>query len=241
MCKINFCKACGKIIDKYGSIKQQLCSKHYKQMQKFGEIKDHNQRTIYDANEIRTFESYAEIDTYDQYGNVLETFKLDLEDVKYLNNNKWRVTYKGKSKSPYLVTGHTIYFHRLIMGDPNCEVDHINRNTLDNRKSNLRFASRQEQMFNTLKSNKTGIKGIYYNENRPNKPWHCEIRYNGKRFYSPQCKTKEEAAYYRYLYESIFLKDILIFNTQELQNCINKLSCEQKENIQKYFRNKMKI
>lgn len=35
---------------------------------------------------------------------------------------------------PYLVTGHTIYFHRLIMGDPNCEIDHIDRNTHNNCK-----------------------------------------------------------------------------------------------------------
>lgn len=241
MKKINYCKSCGKIIDTYGSLKYQLCSKHYQQLRKFGEIKDTNPRTVWDDNEIRTFDNYAEIDTYDQYGNVLETFKLDLEDVKYLVNKKWRTSYKGKGKLPYLVTEHTIYFHRLIMGDPNCEIDHINRDTHDNRKSNLRFASRQEQMYNTLRDNKTGIKGIYYNPNRPNKPWHCEFKYNGKRYYSPQTETKEEAAYYRFLFESIFLKDMIICNTQELKNCIERLSKDKKESIQKYFRNKMKI
>lgn len=239
--KINYCKACGKIIGKYGSKKYQLCSKHFKQFEKFGKTLDTNQRTVYDPNEIRTYETYAEIDTYDQYGNVLETYKLDIEDIKYLCGCKWRTTYKGKAKLPYLVTGHTIYFHRLIMGDPNCEIDHINRNSHDNRKINLRFASRQEQMYNTLKSNKTGIKGLYYNPNRLNAPWHCEFQNNGKRYYSPQCKTKEEAAYYRYLFESIFLKNIFICNTQELQECINRLSEEKKKSIQKYFRNKMKI
>ncbi len=239
--KIEYCIACGKIIDKYGNKKNQLCSKHYQQFRKFGKTLDNNQRTVWDANEVRTFDYYAEIDTYDQFGNVIETYKIDLEDIKYLNDKKWRTSYKGKTKIPYLVTGHTIYFHRLIMGDPNCEVDHINRDTHDNRKSNLRFAARQEQIYNTLKTNKTGIKGLYYNPNRPNAPWHCEIQCNGKRYYSPQCETKEEVAYYRYLFESILMKDMLICNSKELQECINNLSENKKKSIQKYFRNKMKI
>lgn len=242
MKKINYCKACGKIIDRYGNIKNQLCSKHFQQFRRFGEVKDHNQRTILDDNEIRTFDTYAEIDTYDQYGNVIETYLLDLEDVKYLNGNKWRTVYKGKIKKlPYLVTGHTIYFHRLVMGNPNSEIDHIDRNTKNNKKSNLRLASRQEQMYNALKNNKTGIKGVYFNPNRPNKPWHCEFQYNNKRYYSPQCESKAEAAYYRYLFESILTPDCIICNTNELQECINSLSSEQKECIQKYFRNKMKV
>lgn len=241
MREIKCCKVCGKIINEHGSLKNSLCGKHFQQFRKFGEFKDNNTRTIYDPNEIRTYDDYAEIDTYDQYGNVQETFRLDLEDVKFLNNNKWRTVYKGKQRIPYLVTGHTIYFHRLIMGDPNCEIDHIDRNTHNNKKENLRFANRQEQMFNTLKTNKTGIKGLYYNFNRSKAPWHCELQYNNKRYYSPQCATKEEAAYYRYLFENVFMKDMLICNTQEMQNCINKLSKEQKDSIQKYFTNKMKI
>lgn len=239
--KIEYCIACGKIIDKYGSKKYQLCSKHAAQFRKFGKTLDTNQRTVWDANEVRTNNNYAEIDTYDQLGNVIETYKLDLEDIKYLNNQKWRTAYKGRDKLPYLVTGHTIYFHRLIMGDPNCEIDHINRDPHDNRKANLRFATRQEQMYNTLRANKSGIKGVYYNPNRPKAPWHCELRYNGKRYYSPHCETKEEAAYYRYLFESVFMKDMLVCNTQELQECINNLPEDKKKTIQKYFRNKMKV
>ena len=84
--KIIYCEACGKIVDKCGSKKLKLCSKHYAQFKKYGEIKDHNQRTVWDNNEIRTYENYAEIDTYDQFGNVLETYKIDLEDVKLLND-----------------------------------------------------------------------------------------------------------------------------------------------------------
>lgn len=240
MKKLVYCKACGKIIDKYGNKERELCSKHYQQYRRFGEIKDNNQRTVYDDNEIRTYKDYAEIDTYDQYGNVLETFQLDLEDVKYLLGKKWRTSYKGKSKAPYLVSGHTVYFHLLIKGFPNSEVDHIDRNTRNNKKSNLREASRREQIYNTLRNNKTSIKGVYFNADRPKHPWHAEFQFNGKRYYSPQVLTKEEAAYYRYLFESLFAKDFIICNTEEMRNCIENLSQEKKENIQKYFRNKVK-
>lgn len=238
--EIKYCKACGAIINKHGSIKQSLCCKHYAQLRKYGKIKDHNKRTVWDDNEVRTYDSFAEIDTYDQFGNVIETYKIDTEDIKYLNNKKWRTVYKGKQKFPYLVTGHTIYFHRYIMGNPNCEIDHIDRDTHNNMKSNLRFANRQEQMYNTLKVNKSGIKGLYYNPNRPKAPWHCELQYNKKRYYSPQYLTKEEAAYYRYLLESVFMKDMLICNTQELQECIKNLPKDKKESIQKCFTNRMK-
>ncbi len=192
MKKIEYCKVCGNLINQYGSKKNQLCSKHAQQFRRFGKTLDTNQRSVFDLNEVRTYENYAEIDTYDQYGNVIETYILDLEDTKYLGNYKWRTVYKGKKKSPYLVTGHTIYFHRLVMGDSKMEIDHINRDTHDNRKSNLRFATRQEQLYNTLKANKSGVKGIYYNPNRPNTPWHCEFQNSGKRYYGPQCKQKKK-------------------------------------------------
>lgn len=44
------------------------------------------------------------------------------------------------------------------MGNPNNEIDHIDRNTKNNRKSNLRLASRQEQMYNTLKIIKQALR-----------------------------------------------------------------------------------
>ena len=242
MKEIIFCEACGCILDKFGNKEHKLCSKHYQQLRRYGEIKDHNSRTVYDPNEIRIYDDYAEIDTYDQFGNVTYTFTIDLEDVKYLNNHKWRATLKGKNiKRPYLVTGHNIYFHRLILGEPNSEIDHIDRNTLNNRKSNLRLANRTEQLYNTLKNSKSGIKGVYYKENRKNLPWHAEFSFNNKRYFSPQYETKEEAVYYRYLLENLFTKDFLICNSTEFEECLNNLSEDKKLNIQKCFANRMKV
>ena len=135
--KVKICKICGRICSPGEYFGQGMCSKHYQQYLKYGRTLDNNPRTVWDPNEIRVLDGYAEIDTYTNTGEVLVTYKLDIEDIPLLGNHKWRTVFKGKSKSPYLVTGHTIYFHRLIMGNPVQEVDHINRDSTDNRKTIL--------------------------------------------------------------------------------------------------------
>ena len=54
------------------------------------------------------------------------------------------------------------YLHRMIMDAPKgMVVDHINRNTLDNRKKNLRVCTIQENLQNQKReNNKTGYTGV---------------------------------------------------------------------------------
>lgn len=172
----------------------------------------------------------------------LETYTIDKEDIHFLGDHKWRTVYKGtKVISPYLVTGHTVYFHILIMGSPDCEIDHIDRNSKNNRKSNLRLASRQDQMYNTLKKNKTGVKGVYCSSHDVNLPWHAECQCDGIRYYSPHFETKEEAVYYRYLFETVLLKDFLVCNTQEELDCISGMSEETKTYVKNLFDRRRRI
>ena len=248
MDRIKICKICGREVSK---LKLGMCRKHYEQYYNYGKVLDNNPRTVWDDNEIRIYKDYGEIDTYTNTGEVQNTFKFDLEDIKYLTNHKWRSVFKGKQKSPYLVTGYSkngfqiIYFHRLVMGNPNREIDHINRDTTDNRKSNLRESFRTQQLANTSlrEDNTSGIKGIYYQPptSRRKLGWKAEISIGKKRFNSKYFATKAEAAYIRYLYECHFYKTIGINNSQEMLNLINILTEEQKQHIQKYFVNRMKI
>ena len=238
MKKVKICKICGREVPK---LNLGMCGKHYEQYLKYGKVLDNNPRTVWDDNEIRTYKDYGEIDTYTNTGEVQNTFKFDLEDIKYLVNHKWRTVFKGKNNSPYLVTGHIIYFHRLIMGNPNTEIDHINRDSTDNRKANLRESFRTQQLANTSLriDNVQGLKGVYYL--RRDNAYRAEIQIYKKHFYSKSFKTKAEAAYMRYLYEQHFYKTIGINNSKEMLNLIQSLSEESKRNIQKYFVNRMKV
>jgi hypothetical protein len=248
--EIRICKVCGKLCDDtHGSFngKTGMCRKHNDQFKKYGKTLDTTPRTVWDPNEIRIMDGYAEIDTYTNVGEVLNTFKLDIEDIPLLQNHKWRTVFKGKQNSPYLVTGHAknpnnnqIYFHRLVLGNPNEEIDHINRDSTDNRKENLRISYRTQQLANTKLriDNIQGLKGVYYIA-RDNK-YRAEIQYLNRHIYSPSYNTKAEAAYMRYLLEQFFYKDIGINNSKLMLDLIQTLTKEQKKNIDDYFRNRAK-
>lgn len=63
--KVSFNKLSGKI----------LCEKHREQFRRFGEFKDTNSRGVFDDNEIRLKDNFAEIDTYDSHGNIYSRYR----------------------------------------------------------------------------------------------------------------------------------------------------------------------
>ncbi len=89
--------------------------------------------------------------------------------------------------------------HRFIIGveDSKVHVDHINHDTLDNRKSNLRLCTHAENGRKQKKSQKGGsskYKGVYkYSDNRV-KPFTAQIKFNYKRIHLGYFATEREAA-----------------------------------------------
>jgi len=75
------------------------------------------------------------------------------------------------------------------------EIDHINRNSLDNRVENLRWVTRSENQINKRipKNNTTGRKNLYYISKKDT--WTIIIHRNFKR-HQLYFKTKEEAEEY---------------------------------------------
>lgn len=102
-------------------------------------------------------------------------------------------------KTKYGRAREKYYLHRLIIGSvvKGFEVDHINRNGLDNRRCNLRLATRGENTMNKVKSKKATSKyrGVCYRQsiNKKN-PWTAYIEKKGKRYELGYFKTENEAA-----------------------------------------------
>lgn len=80
---------------------------------------------------------------------------VDREDLFLLSHFRWVVT-RPDGKKPYVMTTdptdgtrRTLYMHRLLTNAPKgMEVDHINGDGLDNRRANLRLATRTENCRN---------------------------------------------------------------------------------------------
>lgn len=92
------------------------------------------------------------------------------------------------------------YMHQIVMENKphlkGMEIDHVNRNTLDNREENLRWVTRSQNVINTSlrKDNHSGIKGVYYRPKSSKiKPWVAEIHRKGKRVWMKSFSTCEEA------------------------------------------------
>lgn len=92
---------------------------------------------------------------------------VDDADYDELSRYNWRVTTWGYAVAK--IRGDAVVMHRLLTNAPKgMDVDHINHNKLDNRRSNLRLATRSENLRNRHKiANKTSqFKGVSFCNNR---------------------------------------------------------------------------
>ena len=98
---------------------------------------------------------------------------VDDDDFEELNRHKWTarrnrpggVTYAARGRKASDPPGaQQVRMHRAVMGDPQrgLEIDHINGNGLDNRKSNLRFTDAALNRANSRKfrNSKNRYKGV---------------------------------------------------------------------------------
>lgn len=90
---------------------------------------------------------------------------------------------------------HTLSLHRLICEtDRHLKVDHINHNTLDNRRENLRAISHSGNIQNisgARSDSLTGVRGVTFKPK--NDKYEVRVGINGKRIHVGYFKTLEEA------------------------------------------------
>ncbi len=141
-------------------------------------------------------ENYYEIDFQNNivkfYLKNKSYFIVDIDDVETIQSYYWTLDKNGYVVSKEHVSRSTIRLHKLLC--PNFkEVDHINQNKLDNRKCNLREATRQENVINRpkSKSNSSGFIGVYWS--KKDQSWYSQIKFNYRTIHLGYAKTKEEA------------------------------------------------
>ena len=126
---------------------------------------------------------------------------VDPADEEELKRHRWHVVETSPGK--FYVTcsmkdregmRRTTYLHRHLMNARKGEeVDHINGNGLDNRRANLRIASRAENCRNTRRTTgKSGFRGVYATRNK--EKWQCRINHNGSLQYIGTFSSAIEAA-----------------------------------------------
>jgi hypothetical protein len=87
------------------------------------------------------------------------------------------------------------WMHRVIMDAPKgMDVDHINGDGLDNRRSNLRICTRSQNRKNSgvQKNNRSQFKGVHWNKRL--KKWQVDIISDKKREYLGLFLSEQDAA-----------------------------------------------
>lgn len=131
---------------------------------------------------------------------------VDEEDASLLTSDTWRI--RRANKTHYCTRSsrggdnrRTQYLHRVVLGlavGDRQEVDHINGNGLDCRRTNLRIASRSVQCRNRHNTHgQHGMVGVeliaYRKKSRHPNPWRARIEISGKARHLGYFPSKEGA------------------------------------------------
>lgn len=134
------------------------------------------------------------------YTTKEEKFYFDIEDFDLIKEYCWSMNKQG-----YLLAkrrdgvNKTIYMHRLLMQNKlekenkKLQVDHVDCNKANNRKSNLRLVTSQQNRMNRkpMKNNTSGVPGVSYHSQSG--LWSASIQYKKKKLYIGAYKDKREA------------------------------------------------
>lgn len=176
----NYCDS-NKFLQWYKGI--LTCSKHRNHLVRHRKIIE---RTRFDRNEIIELESHCKMFLYDAKGNKVGYALFDKDDLNKIKKHRWSF-----DKDGYVVTrikGKRVLLHRLILNySGNDDVDHKNQVRYDNRKFNIRVATRSQNLQNR------NSKGVSIDKRVKFKKFRAYITVDKRRIELGRFYTEEEA------------------------------------------------
>lgn len=214
---------------------QLYCHRHYMQMYHHGHILN---RTIYEPNDYVLYDDYAEIICYDKNGYEKGRIKIDLDMVDKLK--PYKVYIRKQSEKYYAaitLNNRKVLLHRYIFHLENEEysirkvIDHINGDSFDNRRSNLRICSHKDNMKNIKKKFK--VTGVSFIKNT--QKWAARIMKDYKGYHLGYFNTYEEAVLNRLKAEKELFGDFgpnkNLFYVLDLSSPLEELNKVLKEEV----------
>jgi hypothetical protein len=125
---------------------------------------------------------------------------VDDADFEWLSQWKWHYEGRYAARRNYIGfingknKGKKVYMHKeLLKPEGGLDVDHINRNKLDNQRENLRVLSRSKNVFNRdkLETNTSGYTGVYWLKLK--KRWRASIEVENTKVYLGTFVDKSDA------------------------------------------------
>ncbi len=127
---------------------------------------------------------------------------VDEEDYEFLSQWKWCYHFGYAVRTQYFQGDKKdkrirkfIKMHRFILNTPNgMDTDHINMNKLDNRRKNLRVATRSQNQANKKSqiNSSSQYKGVGWHKRK--KKWTAQISVNNRLIHLGGFSTEEKAA-----------------------------------------------
>ena len=149
------------------------CRRHYDQKTRSGYARKY---FVTNPNKFTFKDNICEIELYDKDGNVKAKAIIDKDDYEKCKNIKWGLQ---SGRCQYVKNVKAGFLHHHIWGKK-VQLDHINRDKLDCRKSNLREATCQQNAQNRgmMSNNTSGITGVRWSKRL--QKWRVQIFINGK-------------------------------------------------------------
>jgi len=152
------------------------------------------------ASEARRYAAPAEVLECDSHLELVlrggKVAKLDRQDAHHVHAYGGWHFHIGRNERGYVECSKRVRLHRLILGlqkGDRRHIDHINGDTLDNRRANLRLCTAAQNQWNRgpTRDSTSGHKNVFWVKR--DRRWIVTIRNNGRRIYVGSFKEKEDA------------------------------------------------